>query len=139
PVDPVRQEESAPRRRRAPEPQAEPQPMPTPGPDAQDRRSRHTGSDANPAAGPRRARHAVPGEAGQQPQRPRRAAAPEPAPAVPAPNPAARHRSADDTAQPAEQPEEDGGQHAGGQPVSELLSRLQAVPTGGGRRRRREE
>jgi hypothetical protein len=33
----------------------------------------------------------------------------------------------------------DGGAHTGGQSVAELLARLQATPTGGGRRRRREQ
>ena len=45
---------------------------------------------------------------------------PEPAPEKP------RHRSADDP-------------QTGGQSVAELLARLQATPTGGGRRRRRDE
>ncbi|ORV19245.1 DUF6779 domain-containing protein [Mycobacterium celatum] len=47
------------------------------------------------------------------------------------PQPAARHRSA-------EAADVDGPQ-TGGQSVAELLARLQATPTGGGRRRRREE
>ena len=39
-----------------------------------------------------------------------------------------------------EEPEEsDGGAHTGGQSVAELLARLQATPSGGGRRRRRED
>jgi len=46
--------------------------------------------------------------------------------------PPARHRGADE-------PEEPAGQHIGGQPVSELMARLQANGTGGGRRRRRDE
>ncbi|WP_131830609.1 SDR family oxidoreductase, partial [Mycolicibacterium diernhoferi] len=50
-----------------------------------------------------------------------------------------RHRGADEPQGPDEEPEAESGQHAGGQPVSELLSRLQATPTTGGRRRRREE
>ena len=33
----------------------------------------------------------------------------------------------------------DGGAHAGGQPVADLMARLQASPSGGGRRRRRED
>jgi hypothetical protein len=53
---------------------------------------------------------------------------PESAIAPPAP-PAARHRSADSSADPH-------AQHTGGQSVAELLARLQASPTGGGRRRR---
>jgi len=52
-------------------------------------------------------------------------AEPEPAPESPPAEPEARrHRSAEDT---------------GGQSVAELLARLQATPTGGGRRRRRDE
>jgi hypothetical protein len=44
---------------------------------------------------------------------------------VPEPQPAGRrHRNIEDT---------------GGQSVAELLARLQATPTGGGRRRRHEE
>ncbi|MCV7135718.1 hypothetical protein H7J06_22345, partial [Mycobacterium hodleri] len=46
--------------------------------------------------------------------------------------PPARHRGGDEDEEPA-------GQHIGGQPVSELMARLQAGATGGGRRRRREE
>lgn len=90
----------------------------------EDRRGRHSSAEAEEA--PRRARHSVPGEAGP------------PVPLPPSAAPAARHRSAQESPEPAE-PEDGGGQHAGGQPVSELLSRLQAAPTGGGRRRRREE
>jgi hypothetical protein len=52
-------------------------------------------------------------------------AEPEPQPEPPPAQPEARrHRSAEDT---------------GGQSVADLLARLQATPTGGGRRRRREE
>lgn len=101
------------RRRRAEDDEATP-PAAIPDPDA--------------APAPRRARHAVPGEA---------PTSPPPAPAAQEPEnaPAPRHRSPEEAA-----PEpEAGGQHSGGQPVSELLSRLQATPGGGGRRRRREE
>ncbi|HEY9304694.1 MAG TPA: hypothetical protein VIO95_10430, partial [Mycobacterium sp.] len=54
----------------------------------------------------------------------------EPAMSSP-PSPGARHRSTDalDTDAPP----------SGGQSVAELLARLQATPTGGGRRRRRED
>jgi hypothetical protein len=120
-------------------------------PETPERRGRHYGSDAEPTPPPRRSRHAVPGETGPPP-RTRRATQPDrepPAPPVPSPTPppvpsptpppVARHRSAEELQRAAEQPEPEGGQHAGGQPVSELLSRLQATPTGGGRRRRREE
>lgn len=132
-----------------------PAPEPTPraeqlAPETPERRGRHYGSDTETTPPPRRSRHAVPGETGPPPPRTRRAAPPdrEP-PSVPSPTPppvpsptpppAARHRSAEELQRAAEQPEPEGGQHAGGQPVSELLSRLQATPTGGGRRRRREE
>jgi hypothetical protein len=43
-----------------------------------------------------------------------------------------RHREADDA-------EESAGQHIGGQPLSELMARLQVGSTAGGRRRRRDE
>jgi hypothetical protein len=92
-----------------------------------------------PTVGPRRGRHSAPPEAvdpGRAPTPPSLHAesgdppphsgpepdqAPEPPPAEPE---ARRHRSAEDT---------------GGQSVAELLARLQATPTGGGRRRRRDE
>ncbi|WNG81540.1 hypothetical protein C6A86_025770 [Mycobacterium sp. ITM-2016-00316] len=137
------------------EPPPAPEPAPRaeqPAPETPERRGRHYGSDAESTPPPRRSRHAVPGETGPPPPRTRRAAQPDrepPAPPVPSPTPpqvpsptpppAARHRSAEELQRAAEQPEPEGGQHAGGQPVSELLSRLQATPTGGGRRRRREE
>ncbi|MBX7448348.1 hypothetical protein GR927_10125 [Mycolicibacterium sp. 3033] len=58
--------------------------------------------------------------------------------------PRGRHSSASDPDPTAEEtpdaPEdEDGGAHTGGQSVAELLARLQASPSGGGRRRRRED
>jgi len=49
----------------------------------------------------------------------------------PAPAPAARHRSTD--------PLDAGAPPSGGQSVAELLARLQTSPSGGGRRRRRED
>jgi hypothetical protein len=82
-----------------------------------------------------RGRHSAPPEA-VDPGRPHSAptlttesAVPPPHPeAPPPPAPAApRHRSADDA------------ESTGGQSVAELLARLQATPTGGGRRRRRDE
>lgn len=81
---------------------------------------------STPPPEPSRGRHSASQEAGD----PGRPVSPpslhtEPAqPPEPAPEPARRHRSAEDT---------------GGQTVAELLARLQATPTGGGRRRRREE
>jgi hypothetical protein len=86
-----------------------------------------------PPAEPRRGRHSAPPDAvdpGRPPTPPTLAAEsggppPHPEPEAPAPQPAGRrHRSAEDT---------------GGQSVAELLARLQATPTGGGGRRRREE
>jgi hypothetical protein len=92
-----------------------------------------------PPAGPRRGRHSAPPDAvdpGRAPAppslhtesggppphpEPEPEQAPEPPPAEPE---GRRHRSAEDT---------------GGQSVAELLARLQATPTGGGRRRRRDE
>lgn len=128
----------------APTPAPPPQPAPVPPPQAPrteqpaaqapDRRGRHYSPDTQ-SPPPRRARHAVPGDPGTAPPPP-----PDPEPtAPPASAPVARHRSAEEPPPPVGEPEPDGGQHAGGQPVSELLSRLQVTPTGGGRRRRREE
>jgi hypothetical protein len=87
-----------------------------------------------PPAEPRRGRHSAPPEAvdpgrpptlaaesGGPPAHPEPEPAPEPPPAQPE---ARRHRSTEDT---------------GGQSVAELMARLQATPTGGGRRRRRNE
>ncbi|MGE2721998.1 DUF6779 domain-containing protein, partial [Mycolicibacterium celeriflavum] len=74
---------------------------------------------------PRRGRHSAPADSGD-PGRPVHQA-PPPEPPEPAPAPERRrHRSADDT-------------DTAGQSVAELLARLQASPTPGGRRRRREE
>ncbi|MGW0159848.1 DUF6779 domain-containing protein [Mycobacterium sp. NPDC003323] len=116
-----------------PAPPAQPTPPPPPPPatqaqatpSAEQRRGRHANPDAE-APEPRRARHAVPAEPASAPA--------TPPPTTPPPAAAARHRSPDEP-----EPEPAGGQHTGGQPVSELLSRFQAAPSGGGRRRRREE
>lgn len=105
-----------------------------PAPPAPERRGRHassseaafTGSDGADSSGRRARGH--------------RSAGPEPtgqptdqeAPAAPPPASAARHRSLD--------PDADADASAsGGQSVADLLARLQAGQTGGGRRRRREE
>ncbi len=83
----------------------------------------------------RRGRHSAPGESGETGRAPveptlhTESAGPpphaKPEPEQPAAQPEGRrHRSAEDT---------------GGQSVAELLARLQAAPTGGGRRRRRDE
>jgi hypothetical protein len=90
-----------------------------------------------PPVDPGRGRHSAPPETvdpGRPPSPPSlhtESAGPPPHPEPePAPEPQAgqpegrRHRSAEDT---------------GGQSVADLLARLQATPTGGGRRRRREE
>jgi hypothetical protein len=61
---------------------------------------------------------------------------------VPSPTPAAEsagsppHR---EPPRPQEAPKHRGAEDTGGQSVAELLARLQATPTGGGRRRRRED
>jgi len=99
----------------------------------------------------RRGRHST-GEAGRPPRRPE----PLPPPAAPE-GPRGRHRGGSDepagspgrhrdpqerearepVAEPAGEPQ---GQHAGGQPVADLMARLQAGGrTGGGGRRRRED
>ncbi|MFI2839869.1 DUF6779 domain-containing protein [Mycolicibacterium sp. PDY-3] len=117
-----------------------PAPIPVAAPDAVAEREARRGRHANPdlAEAPRRSRHAVPAEDVQTPPPvvPPVAGPVDPAPPAPAP----RHRGPEDEpGTPAAPEPEPGGQHSGGQPVSELLSRLQANPTGGGRRRRREE
>jgi hypothetical protein len=121
-------------RRRAPEPT----PVQSPAQPAPDQSPAQPAMQA-PAAGPRRGRHSAPPEAvdpGRPPtppslhtesggppphSGPEPEQAPEPPPAEPE---GRRHRSVEDT---------------GGQSVAELLARLQATPTGGGRRRRRDE
>ena len=95
-------------------------------------------------AEPPRGRHSAPPEAadpGRPPSPPTLAAEPaappphsepppQPAPPPPPQPPEVpRHRSADETET----------ETTGGQSVAELLARLQAAPTGGGRRRRRDE
>jgi hypothetical protein len=85
-------------------------------------------------AEPRRGRHSAPPEAvdpgrGPAPPTLHTESAGPPPHSEPEPEPAEeqqgrRHRSIEDT---------------GGQSVAELLARLQATPTGGGRRRRRDE
>jgi hypothetical protein len=133
-------------------PVAEPPPPPamTPPP-AEPRRSRHGSADPTGEEAPRRARHwspdaedpgrrsptlAPPPQPPAPPQAPPAVpqAPPEPPVAPPAPSepPSARHGGGDAA-------KDEPGQHAGGQPLSELLARLQVGSTGGGRRRRREE
>lgn len=150
-----------------PAPEPPPQPQPAPAPSATDWQpvSNWAGTRptedtsvreptlATPPPAERRGRHSSPSEPG--PTQPKEAesgwqygdsgrrararhsaeSSPEPSHAAPVmsppPQPAARHRSA-------EAADADGPQ-TGGQSVAELLARLQATPTGGGRRRRREE
>jgi Domain of unknown function (DUF6779) len=93
---------------------------------------------SSPPVEPHRGRHSAPSESvdpGRPPAPPTLAAEPphpppHPEPVPPPPPDAPRHRSADE-------PQEADG--TGGQSVAELLARLQATPTGGSRRRRREE
>ncbi|MBS1693819.1 MAG: hypothetical protein JST91_16520 [Actinobacteria bacterium] len=67
---------------------------------------------------------------------------PHPEPAAEA-GPELESESADDTIVPRhrtpEEADDSEGQHTGGHSVADLLARLQASPTGGGRRRRRDE
>jgi hypothetical protein len=116
------------------------------------RRARHSGPD-EPVAGPPGegeppSRHsteyrdygvsATPG-GGMNESEPPGVSPPRLAPA-PRPEPVPRHRSADSLD---EDPEESQGRRSqsqsGGHSVADLLARLQAEPTGGGRRRRRDE
>ncbi|WP_191262520.1 DUF6779 domain-containing protein [Mycolicibacterium cosmeticum] len=121
-------------------PPVHPEPAMTPPP-VETRRGRHS-STGEPDAPPR-SRHAAPSES---PAPPTLATPPLPQEPVRASETTAesagrpaRHRSPGESQPATDIPEESAGQHAGGQPVSELLSRLQAGQTGGGRRRRREE
>jgi hypothetical protein len=113
-------------------------------PPAEPRRGRHGASEATGEEPARRARHWSPEAEDPGRRSPTLAtppAQPTPPPASPEPPfvppaapeaPSPRHRGAEEV-------QEEAGQHAGGQPVSELLARLQAGSAGGGRRRRREE
>jgi hypothetical protein len=111
--------------RRAPEPAASPPPAPqapSPAP-AQPVMSSPPGDDP-------RGRHSAapdsvdPGRPAASPTLATESAGPPPHPEPPRPQEAPKHRGAEDT---------------GGQSVAELLARLQATPTGGARRRRRED
>ena len=65
---------------------------------------------------------------------------PAPAMSTPPPPQPARHRGEQAEAEAEAEPDEGpSGQHTGGQSVADLLARLQANGTGGGRRRRRED
>lgn len=83
---------------------------------------------AAPSAGP--PPHHVPPPVAEGPPPPRLAPPPHP-------EPAARHRGADAAADEWDDSEE--GPRSGGQSVADLLARLQVQPSGGGRRRRRED
>ncbi|MCV7422277.1 hypothetical protein H7K45_17150 [Mycobacterium yunnanensis] len=109
-----------------------PPPMMTPPPTEAPRPGRHYTVETA-AESARRARHAAAAEDADQNRRTPPTLAPAAPPPPEAPDaPAPRHRGNDDAEEPV-------GQHIGGQPVSELMARLQANSTGGGRRRRREE
>ena len=110
-----------------PPPAAEPEPAP---PRDAPRMGRH--SPPEPAASEHdgHARHASEASADRPVAAPALATPPAPEP-DPEPR-SARHRGDDDADEPA-------GQHVGGQPVAELMARLQVGSAGGGRRRRRDE
>jgi len=104
-------------------------------PPAEPPRGRHSTSDTNGDEARRRARHWA--ADAEDPGRPSPTLATPPQPPTPPPvpePPRARHRGTDEPEQGSSS-----GQHAGGQPLSELLARLQVGSTGGGRRRRRED
>ena len=106
-------------RRRAPAPDAphSPPAMSAPPPELP-RRGRHSASPETVDPG----RPPTPPTLAAEPEQPPPHAEPEPA----EPPPARRHRSSDDDP-------------TGGHSVADLLARLQATPSGGGRRRRRDE
>jgi hypothetical protein len=88
---------------------------------AEPRRGRHSAPPEAPEPGRMSASPTLAAESAGPPPHPEPEVPSEPPPAQPE---ARRHRSIEDT---------------GGQSVADLLARLQATPTGGGRRRRREE
>ncbi len=117
----------------APPPVAPPTPAMTPPPTESTRQGRHYTSKTAAAEAARRARHLAPADADPGRRTPPTLATPASPPPEGPDAPPARHRGADEAEEPA-------GQHIGGQPVSELMARLQAgSSTGGGRRRRRDE
>jgi hypothetical protein len=129
-----------------------PAPAMTPPPTESPRRGRHYTVESAAAEAERQARHSVAaeGDPGHRPPPPTLATPAQPQsqpsetipPTIPPPDrpdlPAARHRDADED-EDEDADEESVGQHIGGQPVSELMARLQVGSTGGGRRRRRED
>lgn len=104
--------------------------------EAAPRKGRHSPAETIADETARRARHSSDADPARRAPPPTLAtpAPPEtPAPETEAPEEmSARHRGADDLEEPT-------GQHIGGQPLSELMARLQVGSTGGGRRRRRDE
>jgi hypothetical protein len=134
-----------------PPPPVTPPPTPamTPPPTEEPRKGRHYPAERAETAeteSARRARHSSDADPGRPTPPPTLASPTPPPPATPTPPPPAsptpppeaqepassRHREADDA-------EESAGQHIGGQPLSELMARLQVGSTAGGRRRRRDE
>ncbi len=117
----------------SPVPPSPPPPVMTPPPTESSRRGRHYTDDSAAAEDERRAaRHSAAAESdpGRRPPPPTLATPAQPPEAPDASG--ARHRDADDDGESA-------GQHIGGQPLSELMARLQVGSSGGGRRRRRED
>lgn len=120
-----------------------PTPAMTPPPTESSRRGRHYTAESAAAEAQLRARHSAAAEAdpGRRtpsptlatPAQPHVAQPPSVSQADPREAQAARHRGSE------EEEEETAGQHIGGQPVSELMARLQVGSTGGGRRRRRQD
>jgi hypothetical protein len=115
-----------------------PTPTMTPPPTESPRQGRHYPAEAEAAESARRARHSAPADADPGRRTPPTLATPAPPPPEAPETLAARHRG-DEEGEEAREGEEPAGQHIGGQPVSELMARLQVGSTGGGRRRRREE
>lgn len=115
-----------------------PTPAMTPPPTESPRQGRHYPAETEAAESARRARHSAPADADPGRRTPPTLATPAPPPPEAPETLAARHRG-DEEGEEAREGEEPAGQHIGGQPVSELMARLQVGSTGGGRRRRREE
>ena len=118
-----------------------PTPAMTAPPSEPPRPGRHYTAETSEAEAARRARHSAP-DADPDRRTPPTLASPPPAPEAAQEPPAARHRGSagdQEDADDVSDADEPAGQHIGGQPVSELMARLQVGSTGGGRRRRREE
>jgi hypothetical protein len=130
-----------------PRPFGSPDPAMTTAPGTEPPRGRHySTSDPGTTEQEPRGRHSSQGDPNELMHRTPPPTLAAPAPPTPPPAPplspmpptapdqprSARHRGGDDV-------QEAAGQHEGGQPLSELLTRLQASSGGGGRRRRRDE